>query len=59
MSVITKIRSWWKALAHRSVLENEIETELGQHIENYAADLMQSGMPVAEAVRRARMELGR
>jgi predicted permease len=58
MSVTSRLRSWWKALAHRSTLESEMESELAQHMENYAADLIRSGTPPEEALRKARIELG-
>lgn len=58
MSIQSRVRSWWKALAHRSVLESEMEAELRLHIENYAADLVRTGITPEEALRRARMELG-
>jgi hypothetical protein len=40
MSAVARLRTWWKALAHRSTLESEMETELRFHIESYAADLV-------------------
>jgi predicted permease len=58
MSAMTRLRSWWKALAHRSMLEQEMETELRFHIKSYAEDLMRGGLDREEAMRRARMELG-
>jgi predicted permease len=58
MSAATRLRTWWKALAHRSTLESEMEAELRFHIENYAADLVRNGLKPEEAMRRARLELG-
>ncbi|OAI56292.1 hypothetical protein AYO50_00760 [Acidobacteria bacterium SCGC AG-212-P17] len=58
MSAATRLRSWWKALAHRSSLEKEMEAELRFHIESYAQDLVRSGIGPEEAMRRARLELG-
>ena len=58
MSAATRLRSWWKALAHRSSLEKEMEAELSFHIESYAQDLVRSGVGPEEAMRRARLELG-
>ena len=58
MSINSRVRSWWKALAHRSRFENEVETELRFHLENYAADLVRSGVEREEAMRRAKVELG-
>jgi predicted permease len=58
MSAAARLRTWWKALAHRSTLESEMEAELRFHIESYAADLVRNGLKPEEAVRRARLELG-
>lgn len=58
MSIQSRVRSWWRALAHRSVLESEMEAELRLHVESYAADLARTGLAPEEALRRARMELG-
>jgi predicted permease len=58
MSASSRIRSWWKALAHRSIHDGEMEAELQLHIESYAADLVREGARPEEAMRRARVELG-
>src|SRR5215471_13315789 len=58
MSVRARIRSWWKALAHRPKMETELETELRFHIDSYAEDLARKGLSREEALRRARLELG-
>ena len=58
MKLLTQFRSWCKWMAHRSRLEGEMDSELRFHIENYADDLMRSGVPEQEAVRRARIEFG-
>jgi predicted permease len=58
MSAMTKLRSWWRALAHRSTLDQEMEAELRFHIESYAEDLMRGGLEREKAMRRARLELG-
>jgi predicted permease len=39
-------------------LRDQVREELEFHIENYAADLMRGGVPRAEAMRRARGDLG-
>ncbi|MGH9571584.1 MAG: ABC transporter permease, partial [Candidatus Angelobacter sp.] len=54
----SRIQSWWKALARRSRMEDEMEAELCAHIENYADDLVRGGMEREEARRNARAELG-
>jgi len=58
MSAATRLRTWWKALAHRASLEKEMEAEMRFHIESYAADLVRNGVKPDDAMRRARLELG-
>jgi predicted permease len=58
MSAATRLRTWWKALAHRVSLEKEMEAELRFHLESYAADLVRNGVKPEDAMRRARLELG-
>jgi putative ABC transport system permease protein len=58
MSAAARLRTWWKALAHRASLEKEMEAELRFHIESYAADLVRNGVKPDDAIRRARLELG-
>jgi predicted permease len=58
MRTVSRIRTWWKAITRREQLNSEIEDELAFHIESYAEDLMRSGLPREEALRRARAELG-
>jgi len=58
MSARSKLRSWWKAVTHRSAFESQLDAELSFHIEAYAEDLMRQGMTRDDAFRRARMELG-
>jgi len=53
-----RIRSWWKAVTVRSRMEKEMDAELRFHIESYADDLARTGVPRAEALRRARVEFG-
>jgi len=58
MRVFGSLRSVVSALFHRSLVENEIEEELRAHIQDRANDLERSGVPRAEAERRARLEFG-
>jgi predicted permease len=58
MKTLSRIRSWFKAMTHRSRLDVEIQSELEFHMESYAADLMRTGLSRDEARRRARLELG-
>ena len=58
MSLVNRVRSWWRGIFQRSRVQNEMEAELGFHVEAHAEDLMQSGVTRAEALRRARLEFG-
>src|SRR5712675_905390 len=58
MSVVASLRSVVSALFHRSQFDNEMEEELRAHIQDCANDLKRSGVPRAEAERRARIEFG-
>jgi hypothetical protein len=58
MSLRSRIRTWGKALFHERDIDRQVSEELEFHIESYAEDLMRSGVPRDEAVRRARAELG-
>jgi len=58
MRVFASLRSVVWAVFHRSLVENEVEEELRAHIQDRANDLERSGVPGAEAERRARLEFG-
>ena len=58
MRIFASLRSVVSALFHRSRVENELEEELRAHIQDRANDLERSGVPRAEAERRARLEFG-
>src|SRR5690349_15469004 len=58
MRIFASLRSVVSALFHRSLVENDIEEELRAHIQDRANDLERSGVPRAEAERRARLEFG-
>ncbi len=45
-------------MLRRSRMESEMDAELRFHMEAYAEDLMRSGVPRQEAMRRARLEFG-
>lgn len=49
-----RVRAWLQ----RSRMEREMDAELRFHIEAYAEDLVRSGVPRAQALRRARIEFG-
>jgi predicted permease len=48
----------FQPLLHRRPFEDGMEEEVRFHIEAYTDDLVRSGVPRAEAARRARMEFG-
>jgi putative ABC transport system permease protein len=58
MTLWSMMRSWMRATLHRPQMEGEMDAELRFHIETYAEELIRSGMPRQEAMRRARMEFG-
>src|SRR5215472_8657110 len=58
MTLWSRVRSWLRALARRSRMEREMDTELRFHIEAFAEDLVRRGVPREEALRRARIEFG-
>jgi predicted permease len=58
MSLRSRMATWWRAVSRPDSLDQQVGEELEFHIESYAEDLMRGGMPRAEAMRRARAELG-
>jgi putative ABC transport system permease protein len=58
MTLWSRFRSWLRTTAQRSRMESEMDAELKFHIEAYAEDLVRSGFPHQEAMRRARLEFG-
>ena len=58
MSLRSRVATWWRAVAKRDALDRQVEEELEFHIESYADDLIRSGVPREQAMRRARAELG-
>ncbi len=58
MTLWGRFRSWLRTTLGRSRMESDMDTELWFHIEAYAEDLVRSGLPQPEAMRRARMEFG-
>ena len=55
---LSRARSWVRATLRRSRMERDMDAELRFHIEAYAEDLIRSGVPREEAMRRARIEFG-
>jgi hypothetical protein len=58
MSLQSRLLTWWRAVRREEDVHAQIDEELQFHVESYAADLMRSGTKRAEAMRRARAELG-
>jgi putative ABC transport system permease protein len=58
MTLWNRLHSWMRATLHRPSMESEMDSELRFHIEAYAEDLVRTGLPRQEAMRRARLEFG-
>src|SRR5580692_4621719 len=58
MSLGSRLRTWWRGVAHGVEVNSQLDEELQFHIESYADDLVRSGLSREEAMRRARAELG-
>src|SRR6267154_3226277 len=58
MTMWSRFRFWLLAILGRTRMESEMDAELRFHIEAFAEDLVRSGVPRAEALRRARIEFG-
>ena len=58
MTIWNRLRSWLRAMLHPSHTEQEMDTELRFHIDAYAEDLVRTGIPRDDAMRRARIEFG-
>jgi predicted permease len=58
MTLLTRLRSWLRNALHRSHTERDMDAELRFHLNAYTEDLVRSGLPRREALRRARVEFG-
>jgi predicted permease len=58
MNLLAQIRAWWRAIARRTRVHREVETELQFHMDAYVEDLIRNGVEKEEAQRKARLELG-
>ena len=54
----SRLRSWLRTILRRARVEGEMREEIEFHITARAEDLMRTGLPSAEAFRRARLEFG-
>lgn len=50
--------NWWQRLLRREKMEEQLERELGFHLEQHAKELRAAGVDPTEARRRARLALG-
>ena len=50
--------SWLRRLVSRRRLERQLDAELADHLERFVVDLVDRGVPEAEARRRARLTFG-
>jgi predicted permease len=58
MSLGSRVATWWRAVSERDDVDRQVQEELEFHLESYAEDLMRSGVPREQAMRKARAELG-
>jgi predicted permease len=58
MTLWSRLRCWLAEILHRPRTEEEMDAELRFHMEAYAEDLLRSGVPRQDALRRARLEFG-
>ncbi len=58
MTLWNYLRSWLRAVLHRPTMERDMAAELQFHLEARVEDLIRTGLPREEALRRARIEFG-
>jgi putative ABC transport system permease protein len=58
MRLANRLRSSLRGIFQRARVQSEMETELEFHVEACAEELMRSGVPREQALRRARLEFG-
>jgi predicted permease len=58
MRIASRFRSWFDSIFRRRRSEREMDEELRSHVESRAEDLVRSGIPREEALRRAHIEFG-
>ena len=58
MTLLARLRSWWRATRQPARMESEMDAELRAHMESHAEHLMATGIPAGEAHRRAVLEFG-
>src|SRR5438876_7128502 len=50
--------NWWQRLLRRRKMEDQLEKELGFHLDQHASELIAKGLSPDEARRQARLALG-
>jgi predicted permease len=58
MSAFSRLKSWFRATAHRDSLESRMDEELAFHLEVRIEDLIRSGLSREAATRAAKVEFG-
>jgi len=58
VTIWSRFRFWLQSTLQRSRMESDMGAELQFHMEAYAGDLVRSGVPYQEAMRRAKVEFG-
>ncbi len=53
-----RLRSLWRGVRGGAAVDAEMEEEFRAHIDMRADDLVRQGVPLDEALRRARVEFG-
>ena len=56
--MLSRLRSYVTAWTRRDGFEESLDEEVSFHLDAYARDLIRSGVPAAEARRRARVQFG-
>ncbi len=56
--MLSRLRSFLSAMTQRRHFESSLDEEVRFHLDAYADDLVRSGLPRAEAMRRARLRFG-
>ncbi|HSA55126.1 MAG TPA: ABC transporter permease [Gemmatimonadaceae bacterium] len=57
-SLIARIRSLWRGVRRREVVEHEMSEEFQAHLDLHARDLVRAGLTPEQAARQARLEFG-
>jgi hypothetical protein len=58
MALFTRVRNGFRALLHRTRVEQDLDAELREFLDTAVEQKMRSGMGREKAIRAARMELG-